>query len=160
MSLLVPITGIQLALRASSAAGLSLAIAQFFNLEYPISAAIAAIVVTDLSPSETTILGRRRLVAMVIGAACGAVLGMVLPSGPWAIGVSILVAMLACHLFRVSEGAKVAGYICAIVMLSHGAGGPWHDPFNRLIETGLGIGVAWLISCVPKLIQTDAKDQP
>jgi hypothetical protein len=59
-----------------------------------------------------------------------------------------------------SEGAKVAGYTCAIVMFSHGADGPWHAPFYRLIETGLGIVVAWLISCVPKLIRTDVEDQP
>ena len=43
--------GIQLAVRGAAGAGLSIAIAQFFNLQYPIYAFIAAVIVTDLTPS-------------------------------------------------------------------------------------------------------------
>ena len=57
MKTLVPMTGIQLALRVSVASGLALAIAQFLELQFPIYAAIAAIIVTDLSPSESVRLG-------------------------------------------------------------------------------------------------------
>mgnify|MGYP001275648994 CR=1 FL=1 len=65
--------------------------------------------------------------------------------------------MLACNLVRMQEGAKVAGYICGIVMLSYGSE-PWSYAFYRLLETMLGIGVAWGISFVPKLIRSDQSE--
>jgi uncharacterized membrane protein YgaE (UPF0421/DUF939 family) len=150
----IPVGGIQLALRSALSAGLSLALAQLFRLEYPIYAMIAAVIVTDLSASQTRKLGLRRLVATVLGAACGAALGPLLPPGPVAIGLSILVAMVICILLRGQDVAKVVGYICGVVVLNHGEN-PWPYAFLRLIETALGIGVAWMISLVPKLIRTD-----
>ena len=143
--------GLQLSLRAAVAAGLSLALAQAFALEYPIYAFLGAVIVTDLSPSTTRQLGLRRIVATVVGAACGAALGPWLQSGPWAIALGILVAMSVAHLVRAREGAKVAGYICGIVMLTHGSE-PWSYACFRLVETMLGIAVAWSISLVPKLL--------
>lgn len=146
--------GVQLSVRASLAASLSLAIAQLIDLEYPLYSFLAAVIVTDLSPAQTRQLGWRRLVATGIGATCGATLSPLLPHGPWAIGCGVLIAMLACNLVRMQESAKVAGYICGIVMLSYGAE-PWAYAFYRLIETLLGIGVAWSISLVPRLIRVD-----
>jgi uncharacterized membrane protein YgaE (UPF0421/DUF939 family) len=148
---------VQLSLRAAVAAGLSLALARVLNLEYPIYAFIAAVIVTDLSPAQTSRLGWRRLVATVVGASCGAALSGSLPPGSWTIALGVLIAMLVCSLLRMQEGAKVAGYICGIVMLSYGAE-PWLYAFYRLLETALGIGVAWVISLVPKLVRLDASD--
>ena len=51
-----------------------------------------------------------------------------------------------------NDGAKVAGYICGIVVVAHGTH-PWSYAVLRFTETVLGIGVAWLISFVPKVIQ-------
>lgn len=150
---------VQLSVRAAVAAGLSLALARMLNLEFPIYAFIAAVIVTDLSPAQTRRLGWRRLVATVVGATCGAVLSGALPHGPWAIALGVLIAMLACNLVRMQEGAKVAGYICGIVMLSYGAE-PWSYAFYRLFETTLGIGVAWVISLVPKLIPGEPPESP
>ena len=41
-----------------------------------------------------------------------------------------------------------------IVVLDHSVE-PWHYAFYRLIETALGVVVAWLISYVPKLIRIE-----
>jgi uncharacterized membrane protein YgaE (UPF0421/DUF939 family) len=119
------------------AAGLSIAVAQLFKLEHPIYAFLAAVIVTDLSPSQSRRLGSHRIVATVVGAVCGAALSQVLPPGAWAIGLSILLAMLACQLLQCPEGAKVAGFTCAIVVLEHSPE-PWSSACFRLIETALG----------------------
>jgi uncharacterized membrane protein YgaE (UPF0421/DUF939 family) len=133
---------------------LSVAIAQLFSLQYPIYAFLAAVIVTDLTPSQSRKLGMSRLAATVVGAMCGATLSPLLPPGPWAIGLSILIAMLVCQLVRAGDGAKVAGYICGIVVFDHSSE-PWLYAFFRFIETALGVAVAWAISYVPKLIEVD-----
>jgi uncharacterized membrane protein YgaE (UPF0421/DUF939 family) len=148
------LTGLQLAIRASVAAGLSIAIAYALKLEYPLYAFISAVIVTDLNAAQTRDLGVRRMVASVVGAICGAMLSLVLPAGPIGIGISILSAMLVCLMIGARDGAKVAGYICGIVVLEHSMQ-PWAYAFHRCLETALGIAIAWGISYVPKLIRLE-----
>jgi uncharacterized membrane protein YgaE (UPF0421/DUF939 family) len=97
-------------------------------------------------------------VATAVGAVCGALLTPLLPAGPLAIGVSILIAMLACQLVRVPEAAKVAGFICGIVVLENSVD-PWLSAFGRFVETTLGVVVALLVSYVPKLIKLDEPEE-
>ena len=147
-STLLPSLG--LSIRAALAAGLAVAIAQLLQLQYPLYAMISAIIVTDLSPSQTRQLGFQRLAGTVLGATVGAALTHILPSGPWAIGLSILAAMFLSHLLHLKGAAKVTGYVCAIVVLDH-TGQPWSYALYRLIDTVLGIGIAVMVSFVPKL---------
>lgn len=153
------IPGIQLAVRAAVGAAVSVGLANLLGLQYPMYAFLAAVIATDLSPNESRQLGLRRLIATVVGAACGATLSALLPSWPLAIGLGVLLAMLACQIIHAQDGARVAGYICGIVLLDHSAS-PWSYAFHRLLETALGVGVAWAISYVPKLIRlADAAEQ-
>ncbi len=146
--------GLQIASRAAVGAALALVLAQALRLDYPIYAMLAAVIVTELSPAQTRQLAVRRIVATLVGASCGALLARTLPSNPWTIGLGILVAMLLCHLVKAAEGARVAGYICGISMLTHGAD-PWKYALFRTVETLLGIAVASALSFLPKLLGED-----
>jgi len=152
------IQGLQLAVRAAAGASVSFAIAQATGLERPIFACIAALVVTDLTPSDTRLLGARRMGAMFLGAVTGALLGSVLPSDAWAIGVGIVIAILLSEALIGRDGAKIAGYACGLIVWDSGIA-PWHYGVYRLTETGLGITVAWLISYVPKLIRVERQSE-
>lgn len=145
---------IQLALRSTVAAVLSLFAAYWLGLEYPIYAFIAAVIVTDLKPVTSQKLGMRRIGATLVGAACGASLSLLLPGGVWSVGLGLFLAMLLAQLLRAGEGARVAGYISGIVLLDHSAA-PWSYALHRFLETALGVLIAWGVSLVPKLINRE-----
>ena len=142
---------VQLPLRAGLAAALSQAIAVFLGLPYPAFAMVAAILVTDLAPEQSRQLGLRRIGGTLIGAALGAVLGVLLEPHPWSIALSIVAAMSVSNLLRAEEGARLAGFTSAVVLLSPEGGAPWNFAFHRFLETVLGILVAWGVSHVPRL---------
>jgi uncharacterized membrane protein YgaE (UPF0421/DUF939 family) len=143
-------SNLQLSVRAAAAAVVSLLAAQWLHLEFPIYAFIAAVIVTDLQPSASRMLGLRRIAATVIGALCGAAMSPLLPPGALGVGGGLLTAMILAQLLNAGESAKVAGYICGIVLLDHSAE-PWSYALSRFIETVIGVLAAWGISYTPKI---------
>ena len=149
------IPALQLSFRGAAGAAFAYAIARMLELQFPIYAMIAAVIVTDLSTLETRKLAWRRLAGTVIGSTLGAVLALLLPGGALTIGLGVFLCMFASHLVRLPEAARISGYLCAIVLLEYGAD-PWVYAFWRLVETVIGIAVAYLISLVPRLLRTEA----
>jgi uncharacterized membrane protein YgaE (UPF0421/DUF939 family) len=149
------VPGVQLCVRAAASAGLSVAVAQQLGLPLPIYSMIAAVIVTDLSPMQTRRLGVPRLAGTVIGATYGVALHVVLPSNAGAVALGIVIAMLSSHLARLPDAAKLAGYVCGIILLDQGQE-PLAYAVDRFLETVLGIGMAITVGFVPKLIRHDA----
>ena len=147
------IPAFQLSLRAAVAAGLALIAAQLLRLQHPLYAMISAVIVTDLVAAQTPKLALPRFAGTLVGGALGALISTLLPAGAWAAVIGIFVAMFASHLLYLQGAARVAGYVCGIVLLDHG-GSPWSYAFFRTIETALGIGAAMSVSVVPKLLAT------
>lgn len=129
-------------------------IAEFASLEYPIYAFIAAVIATDFVPSQSRFLAGSRLLATVIGAACGTVLSYLLEPGGVSLGCSILFAMVVCYVLQGQHGSRIAGYISGIIVLEHAAD-PWAYAFYRSLETALGVSIAVAVSFVPLLIRIE-----
>lgn len=144
-------TALQLATRAAAGALISVLLAQWLGLEFPLYAMIAAVIVTDLSPVRTRQLALPRLAGTVLGACVGALAVRWLGTGALAIAVGVLIAMFVAQASGWAEAAKLAGYVCGLVVLEHSAE-PWTYALYRFIETVLGIAVAVGISLVPKLV--------
>jgi len=100
--------GLQLATRSAVSATLAFSIAQALKLDYPIFALAAAVIATDLTPARSRELGFRRLVATAIGGLSGALAASMNLVGIWAVGPSILIAMLICQGVGAYEGARIA----------------------------------------------------
>ena len=143
---------LQLSLRAALAAGLALAIAQLLRLQFPLYAMISAVVVTDLDPAKTRKLGLPRLIGTILGATLGAVICVLLRPGAWEVGLGVFLAMFLSHLLGLRDAARVAGYVCGIVLFDYDEA-PWSYALYRTIETTIGIALAVLISLVPKLLR-------
>jgi uncharacterized membrane protein YgaE (UPF0421/DUF939 family) len=147
--------GLQLATRSAVAATLAFSIAQALKLDYPIFALAAAVIATDLTPARSRELGFRRLVATAIGGLSGALAASMHLVGIWAVAPSILIAMLICQGVGAYEGARIAGYICGIIVLLDNGDSPWRYALFRTVETALGVLLAWAISYVPKLLRSE-----
>ena len=148
------VVDIQLAVRAALAAGFSVAVAQLLALPYPIYAMISAVLVTDLRAAETRKLALPRLAATLMGTLLGACITSLLPTTNWTVVFGVLGAMVLSDLLRLRNSAKVAGYICAIVLLDHGDQ-PWFYAAVRMVETVVGIAVAVVVSLLPKLVRSN-----
>ena len=144
-------SALQLSIRAAIAAGVAVIAARLLDLPHPLYAMIAAIIVTDLAPKRTRELAWPRVTGTVIGAAMGAALSPFGPANVWFVVIGIFGAMFIAQALRLHDAAKLAGYVCGIVLLEH-RDGAWLFAVYRLVETVLGIGVAVLVSLVPKLI--------
>jgi uncharacterized membrane protein YgaE (UPF0421/DUF939 family) len=147
----IKLTDVQLSVRAALAAGLSVAVAQLLGLPYPIYAMISAVLVTDLVPAKSRKLAVPRLVATLLGTLMGATINSFLPPSVWTVVFGVLGAMLLSDLLRLRDAAKVAGYICGVVLVDHGDQ-PWFYAAMRMAETVVGIAVALLVSLSPKLL--------
>lgn len=147
----ISMSAFQLAIRAAVGAALALAVAQGLALEFPLYAMIAAVIVTDLSPVRTRELALPRLAGTVLGCVLGGLFSMVLRPGPLAVGAAILVTMIVTHALRFDSAARLAAYVCGIVILDH-RGEPWTYALLRFLETVIGIVAASALSFVPKLL--------
>ena len=147
----LPLSAAQLSTRAAVAASLSVVAAEALGLPSPLYAMIAAVIVTDLVPRRSRELAMPRLLGTMLGTVTGGLLVPVMQAGRWAIGLGVLVAMLLAQLLRLREGARLAGYVCAIVLLEH-PGEAWTYAVHRCLETAVGIASAVALSFVPKLL--------
>jgi uncharacterized membrane protein YgaE (UPF0421/DUF939 family) len=151
-------SGAGLAIRAALGATIAYEIATVFGLQHPIYALVAAIIGTEYVSKETTKLGFQQLVATAFGAISGTLIRTIFPPSAASAGLGILISVLACYV-TIREGAKVAkiaGYVTAIIILDEGETPFVHGLF-RFIEIAVGIGVAWLLSLVPRLIRMEEK---
>ena len=151
-------SGLQLAVRAALAVTASQVIAPYLGLEHPIYALLGVVMVMDLSPVHTRVRGLARIVGTVLGAVSGALLSPLLPENPISVGLGILASMLLCALLRLEAGARVAGLVCGIILMSH-SDDPWRYGYNRLLETTLGIALAVLVSYAPKLLPARLQEE-
>jgi uncharacterized membrane protein YgaE (UPF0421/DUF939 family) len=146
-----------MSVRAAISGGLSVAIAQLLGFAFPLYALIGAILVMDLAAERTRQLGGQRFVGTLLGGALGSVaclaLGRVPEVNALVITLGILLSMLVTYLLNLKDAAKIAGYVCGVVMLNHSEQ-PFVYAVYRVMETCLGLAVALLVSFVPKLIRT------
>ncbi|MBD2681311.1 aromatic acid exporter family protein [Nostoc sp. FACHB-857] len=135
----------KMAFKMAIASAISLIIAQGLRWEYPFYAVIAAIIVMSSTHGSTLKLGIQRLIGTTIGAVAGAIFAIALGSNSLSLAVCVFLTVFFASYFKFNEAAKLAGYIAAIVILSHSQS-PWIYAWHRYLETFLGIAVALVVN--------------
>lgn len=144
------IDALRLPLRAGVAAALAYGVAASLPLGSPIYALVSAVVVTDVSAVETRKLAFPRMLGTFIGGLVGCLATLVASANPLTVLFGVLIPMLLCRLLGVPAAARVAGYVSAIIIVGFAAH-PWAHARDRLSETLIGIGAAFVVSLVPLL---------
>lgn len=124
----------KMALKMALASAISLVIAQWLQWEYPFYAVIAAIIVMSSTHGSTLTLGIQRLIGTVIGAIGGAIFSVTLGNNPWSLGISVFLTIFLASYWKFNEAAKLAGYVSAIVILTHNQS-PWLYAWGRFLES-------------------------
>jgi uncharacterized membrane protein YgaE (UPF0421/DUF939 family) len=148
------VTALQMSVRAALAAGLAVTLSPLLRFQFPVHALVTAVLVTDLDARKTRTAGLSRTVGTLLGASLGATISTLFGPHVMEVGPGVLLAMLLTYLLRLPNAAKVAGYVCAIVLLNF-AEDPWWYAAHRVAETALGIAAAVLVSFLPKLLGRD-----
>ncbi|AUT02673.1 hypothetical protein CLI64_21010 [Nostoc sp. CENA543] len=135
----------RMAFKIAIASTVSLVIAQTLQWDYPFYAVIAAIIVMSSTQGSTLKLGVQRLIGTAIGAIAGAFFVILLGSNFWSLGICVFITIFLASTWKFQEAAKLAGYVSAIVILSHSQQ-PWVYAWHRFLETLLGIAVALVVN--------------
>ena len=125
-------------------AGISVWIGHLMHLPSPVYAMTAAVIVVDLDPASTRALAWKRFAGTFVGALLGALGALVLPGGPFAIILSVIVTMSLCHVLKLDGSARISGYLTALIVMQYGDS-PWRYAADRFLETTLGIAVALVL---------------
>lgn len=123
---------------------LAAVVAQLLNLEYPFYAAIAPAIVMGATRSSTLEAGVNRVKGTIVGTLVGAAFASTLGSNSWSLLFAVMASIFICHLLQLADVYRLAGYVPAIVILSHSSQ-PWLYAGERFVETCLGITAAIVV---------------
>jgi hypothetical protein len=98
----------------------------------------------------------------IFGATLGAAISVAASTSQAAaptVALAVVGTMLISHLIGIPGAARLAGYVCAIVLVNFNDH-PWTYAAYRCAETVLGIATAVVVSFIPKLIKVDESPEP
>ncbi|PZE73622.1 FUSC family protein [Curtobacterium sp. MCBD17_034] len=123
--------------------------------EYPIFAAIAALLVVQPSVNQSFVRGLERSAGVVLGVLLATALHLLLGDNTWIVLLVIVLAILLAWTLRLTPGSSTQIPISAMLVLSTGATTP-HYAVDRIIETVIGALVALAVNALivpPVLLQ-------
>jgi uncharacterized membrane protein YgaE (UPF0421/DUF939 family) len=132
-------------IRAAISAVLAVLVCRLFGLSQPVWAAVSAVVVSQASLHPSARDSLNRVLANLIGAGVGAVVGGIGGNSLWALAIGVILTGLACHFTRL-EAALRPAYAAVVIVMFTTNGGAWHESLNRVIAVTIGCASTLLIA--------------
>ncbi|MHB8074210.1 FUSC family protein [Desulfosporosinus fructosivorans] len=132
-------------IKTGIAVALCIWIAQLLKFEYPFYSAIAAVIAMQATIEGSLRAGIQRMKGTIVGAVTGYVFALAMVNSPWWTGLGLIVTMTIVKFMKWPEAMNIASivFIAISVQLT---GKPLDYAVNRIIDTALGIIVAYLVN--------------
>jgi len=115
--------------------------------EYPIFAAIAALLVVQPSINQSFVRGLERSAGVILGVLLATGIHLLLGDSTWIVLLVIVLAILLAWSIRLTPTSSTQIPISAMLVLSTGATTP-HYAFDRILETVIGAIVALAVNAL------------
>jgi uncharacterized membrane protein YgaE (UPF0421/DUF939 family) len=119
---------------------------KILHLGNPFYAAIAAIITMQNSPGNTFKAGRSRMMGTFVGEVTGLIFASIQPENAVLCGLGIIVVIYVCNLLKWNSSISIAGVVFVAIMVNMNGKSPLSYSTYRLIDTLVGIGVAFAVN--------------
>jgi uncharacterized membrane protein YgaE (UPF0421/DUF939 family) len=120
-------------------------VAHLMNLQYPFYSAIASIIALQATMADSYKQGINRLKGTLVGAITGYFFALVSVNNPLWIGIGVIVTFSILKYMHWTEAINISGVVFIAITLNL-EGNPLNYASNRLLDTALGIVIAFLVN--------------
>ena len=132
-------------IKTGIAVALCIWIAQLLKFQHPFYSAIAAVIAMQATIEGSLKTGVHRMQGTIVGALTGYVFVLVAVRSPWWTGIGLILTMTILKYLKWPRAMTIACVVFIAISLNL-KGKPLDYAVNRIIDTSLGITVAYLVN--------------
>ena len=132
-------------IKTGIAVALCIWITQLLKFKHPFYSAIAAVLAMQATIEGSLITGVHRMQGTIVGALTGCVFALIAVRSPWWTGLGLIVTMTVLKYLEWHKEMTIASIVFIAISVNL-TGKPLDYAFNRIIDTALGITVAYLVN--------------
>lgn len=132
-------------IKTGIAVGICIRIAQLLKFEYPFYSAIAAVIAMQATIEDSLKAGFHRMQGTIVGAFVGFLFALVAVNNPLWTGLGLIVTLSVLKWMQWQEAMNIASIVFIAVSINL-TGKPLDYAFNRIIDTAVGIIVAYFVN--------------
>ena len=138
------------------AAALAFEAGRLIGSPFPVFAALAALLVVQVTVYDSVSRGLQRVLGVVLGVLMAYGIAALLGLHAWTVGLVVLAGIVLAKLVRIGEGGAVQVPVSGLLVLTVGSGGDY--ALDRVVETVLGaaVGVVVNVALAPPTRTRDA----
>lgn len=121
-------------------------ISRLLKMEYPFYAAIASVISTSSSVTDSYIAGRNRMFGTLVGAMIALICSLISPGNVFLCGIGIVIVIYICNLLNWNKSVSIACIVFCVIMTNLNGRNPFEYSFNRILDTLLGIVIAVIVN--------------
>lgn len=133
-------------IKTAIAVTISILIVQFFKLDSPFYAGIAAIISMQNSVTGSYKAGKNRILGTMTGALVGLIVSSISQNNAFLSGIGVMVVIYICNLLKWDKSTSIACIVCTGIMVNLTDKTPLYYSIHRTLDTLIGIIVSVLVN--------------